>query len=283
MILENTAELKYRSKVTRVCDECGNKSVARWAVLQDARKKRGNEKDYCKKCSYKYRISHQETMEKSPAWNGGRYLNENGYYRIYRGNLKYEYEHKIVLSNHLGRKLLPTEKVHFIDLNKTNIDLSNLYLCMNKASHWRCHQSMEECAFSLLNKHVWFDATTKIYVLNQTLAYTNDINIEDLLELKFYKERRRETSGYYKLINGKNKRFLHDLIAERIIGRPLLSTETTHHINGNTLDNDSSNIIVMLRSEHKICHYSLQNCISSLYKNGIIGFSNGEYFYRGEK
>jgi hypothetical protein len=274
MVLEK--ELKNRDIVTRICDDCkGSSKTTGWLIKQG--RKKHNNKDFCKKCSYKYRILEQGKMSNSPSWNGGRYLNNNGYYRVYTGNLKYEYEHKVILSKHLGRKLLPEEKIHFIDLDKINTDINNLYLCKNKNDHWKCHQSMEKCAFELFNKLIWFDINLKVYTLNEAILPVINVDISDINNLNFYLEHRRDTSGYYKR---SGKIFIHKLIAERVLGRPLFKEEVIHHINGNTLDNNPSNITVMLRSEHKKCHYSLQDCISILYKKNKIGFNNGEYFLK---
>lgn len=46
--------------------------------------------------------------------------------------------HRLVMENHLGRKLLPSEIVHHIDENKFNNDISNLEL-HSRQSHARLH------------------------------------------------------------------------------------------------------------------------------------------------
>lgn len=287
MIIENIKITNNsRKKVTRICDECGKQEKTHLGIVYGGRKGRGNSKDYCKKCSYKYRKLEHPKMEKSTSWNGGRYLNENGYYRVYIGNLKYAYEHKVIMSKFLKRELMTEEKVHHIDCDKINNDITNLYLCPNKAFHWHVHQSLEDCVIKLLNKHVWFNENKHIYVLYYSAKIINtDIDISDLMLYNTFKSARRAGGKkYLNLTNNKDakrlgSRLLHVIIAERMIGRELSKREVVHHINGNTLDNNLFNLSVMDRSEHKKCHYSLQSCGMELFKQGIIKFNKNKGCY----
>jgi HNH endonuclease len=55
----------------------------------------------------------------------------------------------------------------------------------------------------------------------------------------------------YKIVYNKGKRVVeHRVVAEQMIGRPLLSTEVVHHIDGNRANNDPSNLQVMTKEEH---------------------------------
>jgi len=55
----------------------------------------------------------------------------------------------------------------------------------------------------------------------------------------------------YKIVYNKGKRVVeHRVIAEQMIGRPLLSTEVVHHIDGNRANNDPRNLQVMTKEEH---------------------------------
>lgn len=55
----------------------------------------------------------------------------------------------------------------------------------------------------------------------------------------------------------------HRVVMEEHLGRKLQSNEHVHHINGNTLDNSLTNLIVLTRSEHSKIHalHSLRRCI----------------------
>ena len=69
--------------VTRTCDCCGRREQCFKDIAIKSRKKRHEDTDYCKTCSYKFRIVEQKIGPDSPFWKGGRRLNTNGYYRLY--------------------------------------------------------------------------------------------------------------------------------------------------------------------------------------------------------
>jgi len=66
-----------------------------------------------------------------------------------------------------------------------------------------------------------------------------------------------DKSTGYKLIpiNG-NQIYEHRHIMEKHLKRPLLSSEIIHHINGNKLDNNIKNLVLISRSEHAKHHHS---------------------------
>lgn len=78
--------------------------------------------------------------EKHHLWNGGRYINKQGYVVLnIRSNDPYIemckdkkkgriLEHRYIMAKHLGRLLEVYESVHHIDGNKENNDISNLQL-----------------------------------------------------------------------------------------------------------------------------------------------------------
>jgi len=285
MIIENVKITNnHRIKVTRVCDHCGKKEKTHLGIIYGGRMSRENNKDYCKKCSYIYRNLSHPKMEKSPSWNGGRYMSENGYYRVYVGNLKYEYEHKIILSQHLKRSLSTEEKVHHIDCNKANNAIDNLYLVANKKEHWALHQSLEDCAFEMFNKYLWLDNKKKLYTLEYCKRKKINIDMSDLMLYNTYQESRRINGKKYLRFTSRRdaktlgSTLLHVVIAERIMGRELSKREVVHHIDGNTLNNDPSNLCVMDRGQHKKCHYSLQSCCATLLQQNVVKFSEGKYY-----
>lgn len=48
----------------------------------------------------------------------------------------------------------------------------------------------------------------------------------------------------------RNSRHEHRVVAERMLGRPLLRGEIVHHIDRNKRNNDPSNLKVMTQAEH---------------------------------
>jgi len=285
MIIDNNERKTSLSRsVERVCDVCGKHEMAIMYVVLDGRRRRKTDMDCCKKCSYKFRVLKHEKMSKSPSWNGGKYLNENGYYRVYVGNLKYEYEHKLIMSKFLGRDLTTNEKVHHIDGNKVNNSPENLSVFQSKKEHAKCHHSLELSCLSLLGDCVWFDFENEVYTTNYCKARRPiEIDISDLKLYKTYPERRHPSGTQYETFTSRKiskmlgHGHLHIVIAERIIGRKLEDNEVVHHIDGNGLNNSLGNIVVMQRYKHKICHDSLSLIGFKLLSRGIIIFRENSY------
>lgn len=74
--------------------------------------------------------------------------------------------HRHVVEKSIGRKLLPLERVHHIDGDKTNYDISNLYLCSGRSSHMLLHSSLEKTALQLVkNGLIKFNHSTGEYHL----------------------------------------------------------------------------------------------------------------------
>jgi len=74
-----------------------------------------------------------------------RLIGPEGYMRLYqdkptpRNYFKYEYEHRKVLAEALGRALLTSEIAHHKDGNKLNNVAENLELALNHIEHMRQH------------------------------------------------------------------------------------------------------------------------------------------------
>ena len=72
---------------------------------------------------------------------------------------------------------------------------------------------------------------------------------------KHAKGTRITSNGYVEYTRGPHKgRFVHRILVEERIGRPLLREEHVHHDNRNRQDNTSSNIGEMLGSDHIRLH-----------------------------
>lgn len=52
--------------------------------------------------------------------------------------------------------------------------------------------------------------------------------------------------------------FLHRLVAEQMLGRPLLASEVVHHRDGDKTNNAPENLEVMSRSDHLRLHHRLR-------------------------
>ncbi|MGF7431066.1 HNH endonuclease signature motif containing protein [Thermoanaerobacterium thermosaccharolyticum] len=62
------------------------------------------------------------------------------------------------------------------------------------------------------------------------------------------------SNGYiFTKINGKDVP-IHRLVASTVIGRPLKPTEIVHHIDGNKLNNQPQNLLIVTRSQHRTIH-----------------------------
>lgn len=73
--------------------------------------------------------------------DGGFYIDSRGYAVSGFDKGKPILVHRMVMENHLGRKLNSNEIVHHIDLNKMNNDIDNLYLC-SASEHLTAHISL---------------------------------------------------------------------------------------------------------------------------------------------
>ena len=62
--------------------------------------------------------------------------------------------HRLVMEQHLGRKLKARERVHHIDVDGENNALRNLYLCANEREHGLAHRSMDALIKPLLEARI---------------------------------------------------------------------------------------------------------------------------------
>lgn len=87
-----------------------------------------------------------------PEWKGGRIFDRHGYALVYRPghpmargpSRKYVPEHRLVMSEHLGRVLTRSEVVHHKNRNPRDNRLSNLRLFSSNGEHLR-HELTGRC------------------------------------------------------------------------------------------------------------------------------------------
>jgi len=72
---------------------------------------------------------------------------KNGYFYILI-NGKYFMEHRIVVENYIGRKLLKSERVHHINEIKTDNKIENLMLFENDSKHIKFHTKIRQFGFT---------------------------------------------------------------------------------------------------------------------------------------
>lgn len=275
-------DYRTRDLVCRICDICGEKSIVIYGSIKYSTLKNTIGKDVCKKCFYLFRKTNNKIGKDSASWKGGVSLNKtSGYLRINKTN---KYLHKKIMGDFLGRELSNIEQVHHIDMNKTNNEIDNLFLCNSIYDHHKIHSQMEDLGFYLFNKYIWYDYFSKIYVLDKkdcTINFEYKIDNNYINSLKIACKCKCGTNKEYAYVYlGKRKHvFLHRLIAEHMAGRKLNKKEHVHHIDGDTLNNSVNNLDIINISKHKKAHVSMQYCVAELYKNKIVNFDREKGLY----
>jgi hypothetical protein len=68
-------------------------------------------------------------------WQGGKITTKDGYIKIKNQSKKYEFEHRVVMEQKLGRKLDICERVHHINNIRDDNRIENLILFNNHSEH----------------------------------------------------------------------------------------------------------------------------------------------------
>lgn len=107
---------------------------------------------YIRSDKVRQEMSHRMTgriRDKSPAWNGGKFIDKDGYVMVLMPEHKfcntrgYVREHRLVMEKKLGRYLEPNEVVHHIDKNRKNNNIDNLQLFKSNGEHTRLENSKD--------------------------------------------------------------------------------------------------------------------------------------------
>jgi hypothetical protein len=81
--------------------------------------------------------------ELNPNWRGGIFIRNDGYVAIHINDNEYELEHRLVMEQFLGRKLLSGEIVHHINGIRNDNRLENLMLLDNQSEHVKIHKGFK--------------------------------------------------------------------------------------------------------------------------------------------
>lgn len=197
-------KLKQHSKkrVYKTCDRCGKKSTQRWQDITKARRKHNTDLDYCPLCSMKeYCLGDKNpakqlenrqkislaTRGKSKTFKEGtnprvlkRKITSGGYILIWDEKKRiYVQEHRVVMSKFLKRELHKGESIHHINGNKTDNDITNLYLCQNEREHQRLHQQLQQVSLDLVRRGIvaFGQASKQYYISPKIDLHTLDPSI----------------------------------------------------------------------------------------------------------
>ena len=179
---------KNRIEVTLKCDSCSKINKTSIDNYYSYVKRNGKDTTYCRSCSSKKnglknkgRLSPlkgkpnlNQRGDKSPCWNGGRYISSDGYVMVLNPNAygqkgwkKYIKEHVLIIEQNIGRQLYKNEVVHHIDGDKKNNNITNLIVINNDVIHHKkTHHSLMLLGYLLYKKGIIiFDKTELIYKL----------------------------------------------------------------------------------------------------------------------
>ena len=146
-------------------------SISHCDVCEETCPKRLDSKPTRTYCTLKCHGIMQRTMNKRTIYKEG-WRVKASYYgyvvkRIWNDIYKGEWvtQHRYNMEKYLGRKLLKTEIVHHIDMDKTNNNINNLWLCTH-STHTKAHGSMNTAVAELIKKGLVEFNAGKYYLVN---------------------------------------------------------------------------------------------------------------------
>ena len=121
------------SNITRIKTKC---KICRTNIIVFP--SRLSKQNFCSKICHGKFLS-KFVREKSPMWNGGIMEHSDGYTYQLVGVKRYKGMHRIIMENHIGRKLKSKEIIHHINENKRDNRIGNLQI-VSRAEHIRIHK-----------------------------------------------------------------------------------------------------------------------------------------------
>lgn len=211
MIIGNTTQdgklitsLKPQSKkkVLKECDFCKKQKWVCFADIKRCKSRQNFNYDLCLKCGSSFANSGEKnqskksenrkkiseaTKGKSKSFKDGKHyrflpkkINTAGYSLIFDESIKeHVIEHRKVMEDFIGRKLLKDEVIHHIDGDKLNNDTKNLCLFSCDKDHQLCHSSGQKLIYEFIKKNIIkFDyINNKYYIDPYFLIKTMDKSI----------------------------------------------------------------------------------------------------------
>lgn len=141
---------RNKPKVLKSCQFCGNEFRISQNRVDSGRGR------FCSKKCISLWLGQKLIGENSPNWKSGKFISQKGDVMILRpdrfsnpsksGWRRYIPEHRLIMENHLGRKLLKSELIHHLNGNKQDNRVDNLFLT-TRTDHKTFHKGEFVCPY----------------------------------------------------------------------------------------------------------------------------------------